>query len=440
MKQTGVLRYFRCLLMVTIILTSAFNAYCQTTQGNTGIDIPIGGNSWLLEKIEGEEITNQGFMNWQNSGTICRTFFRISEPGTIHTWLFIESPDTGSVLQVTIGKVSKKIPMSKGHGNRIDVGTWIIKDTGYLHIDVRASGRKNPIFGKLTSIRIEGPSVLATSSFVQNNDDNYFYWGRRGPSVHLNYKVDTGFKVSWFYSEIIVPAGKDIIGSYFMANGFAEGYYGMQVNSNEERRILFSIWSPYNTDDPESIPDSLKIKLLAKGKDVHTGEFGNEGSGGQSYLRYNWKAGTRYGFLTHAEPHVGNRTTYSSWFFDPEAGRWMLIARFQRPSTYTHLKRLHSFLENFEPETGSINRKGLFSSQFIADEIGEWKEINEAVFSIDQTGRKNYRKDFYGGVDRESFVLKNCGFFSNYQLPGTLLTRSASGKRPVIDFGRLPTE
>jgi len=28
-----------------------------------------------------------------------------------------------------------------------------------------------------------------------------------------------------------------------------------------------------------------------KGKDVYTGEFGNEGSGGQSYRKYMWKSG-----------------------------------------------------------------------------------------------------------------------------------------------------
>ena len=60
-----------------------------------------------------------------------------------------------------------------------------------------------------------------------------------------------------------------------MANGFGEGYYGIQVNSDTERRILFSIWSPFKTDDPNSIPDDQKIKLLKKGKGVTSGEFGN---------------------------------------------------------------------------------------------------------------------------------------------------------------------
>ena len=55
-------------------------------------------------------------------------------------------------------------------------------------------------------------------------------------------------------------------------------------------------------DFRKSIPDSLKIVLLKKGDGVVTNDFGNEGSGGQSYMRFMWKAGNTYGFLLHAEP------------------------------------------------------------------------------------------------------------------------------------------
>jgi hypothetical protein len=49
-----------------------------------------------------------------------------------------------------------------------------------------------------------------------------------------------------------------------MATGFAEGYFGMQVNSDQERRILFSIWSTYETDDPSRIPEDEKVILVKK--------------------------------------------------------------------------------------------------------------------------------------------------------------------------------
>ena len=46
----------------------------------------------------------------------------------------------------------------------------------------------------------------------------------------------------------------------------------MKVNSSTERRVLFSIWSPHQTDDPKTIPHDEKIKLLKKGNKVHTGK------------------------------------------------------------------------------------------------------------------------------------------------------------------------
>ena len=45
---------------------------------------------------------------------------------------------------------------------------------------------------------------------------------------------------------------------------------------------------PFKTDNPKEIPDDHKITLNKVGQQVKTGEFGNEGSGGQSYMKYNW--------------------------------------------------------------------------------------------------------------------------------------------------------
>lgn len=84
---------------------------------------------------------------------------------------------------------------------------------------------------------------------------------------------------------------------------------------------------------PKAIPEDHRIKLLAQGKDVHIGEFGNEGSGGQSYLKYPWKAGQTYRVITRVHPDGKGNTAYYAWFFAPEEGEWRLIAGFLRPQT-----------------------------------------------------------------------------------------------------------
>ena len=143
-----------------------------------------------------------------------------------------------------------------------------------------------------------------------------FYWGRRGPSVHLRYETPAERQLQYAYSELTVPPRQDPIGSFSMANGFREGYFGIQVNGPDERRVLFSIWSPFRTDNPRDIPEDQQIVALGRGPDVRIGEFGNEGSGGQSILVYPWKVGNTYRFLTEVEPDGQVNTIYTSWFGD----------------------------------------------------------------------------------------------------------------------------
>src|SRR5690606_33548114 len=215
---------------------------------------------------------------------------------------------------------------------------------GYLRVDlqgVKGTGR--------TDVQIRDLVVTSETAdldlvYVKSNEGNMFYWGRRGPSVHLSYQTPRDAKLQYAYSEITVPEGQDVIGSYFMANGFGEGYCGFQVNGPEERRVLFSVWSPFQTDNPKDIPEDQRIVRLGSGPDVHVGEFGNEGSGGQSYLVYPWKAGATYCFLTEVTPNDDSTTTYTSWFKEKSDASWALIASFRRPNTQTHLRGFHSFL------------------------------------------------------------------------------------------------
>jgi len=310
------------------------------------------------------------------------------------------------------------------------ISTFNIRDTGYQHLQL--------IGPAVQSITLSGAAVQG-AAYVPNDEGNFFYWGRRGPSVHLNYALPESVHAEWFYNEVFVPTGQDVQGSFFMADGFSVGYFGMQVNSPKERRILFSVWSPFNTNDPASIPDSQKIALVKKGKDVHAGAFGNEGSGGQSYLVYPWKAGNTYRFLLHAQPLAHDQTQFTAWFYAPEENKWRLIAGFLRPQTHTWLTGLHSFLENFDPEKGDKTRYVLFDHQWVRDEKGEWSSLHKARFTGDNTARKGYRMDYAGGVRGTAFYLQNCGFFSGYTPLDTWWERPADPKEvpPDINFDHL---
>ena len=237
--------------------------------------IPLGGNAWVTN---GAEITEKGLENWTNSDQVCKVYFKVNKAGKLKLSIFSEA--VHSKIKISISGKSKVLEL-KGEPETM-AGEWDIVMAGYVEVQLVGIEKQGNTFGEISAIGISGSCVNSETAFVKNNDGNYFYWGRRGPSVHLNYNTKGLENIEWFYSEITVPEKNDVIGSYYMANGFGEGYFGMQVNSETERRVLFSIWSPFTTDDPRKIPADQKIILLKKGKNVYTGEFGNEGAGGQS--------------------------------------------------------------------------------------------------------------------------------------------------------------
>ena len=393
------------------------------------IIVPVGGNSWT---INGAKITNQGLINWSSTSTKVKTYIYLPQTGTLNLSINM-NPGGKNILKITIQNISKEVMVEGSEEKEFYVGNWEHVQPGYVMIELQGVSRSADNFGTVTSFGISGTTINDETAYVKDSTDNYFYWGRRGPSVHLKYTIPAS-EITEFYSEITVPKRNDVIGSYFMANGFAEGYFGIQVNSLTERRILFSVWSPYKTDNPQSIPEEYKITMLKKGNNVHTGEFGNEGAGGQSYLVYPWKAEVKYKFLLRGQPQPDNSTIYTAYFFAPDENKWMLIASFKRPKTNTYLKNLHSFLENFIPETGDQTRMAIYGNQWVRDTSGKWTAISSAKFTADQTARKRFRLDYEGGEKGNTFFLKNCGFFS----PGTIIDSQFNinqpSMAPVIDF------
>jgi len=408
------------------------------TAEQPSIDVPLAGNTWKTSNGKmGGVVSDDGIVNWTDQQAAFQTYIRCPKPAKLDVWLKLSVPTGKSQLEVSGPGKSLKIDVEGSSAKEYYTGTWLITDTGYLSFKLKGLSKTGDKFADVSSLRIQGANVQDIN-FVKNNEGNFFHWGRRGPSVHLNYVMPEDLEAEWFYNEVTVPAGNDVVGSYFMANGFGEGYFGMQVNSATERRILFSVWSPFTTDDPAKIPDLQKIRLLAKGENVHAGEFGNEGSGGQSYLKYSWKAGLTYKFLLRGCPDGENHTTYTAYFKDPEKNAWMLIASFSRPDTRTYLKRLHSFLENFIPEQGNKEKKVEFANQWVRSPAGKWTALNQAKFTGDNTARKGFRMDYGGGSDQDSFYLRNCGFFNDYTPLNRVFEISSSSVAPEINIQDLP--
>lgn len=400
--------------------------------------VPLGGNGYFTVTGPGDQLGGRGGMRWRSAEGVVSIYFRVDRPTELDLGLKGIRVDGSSQIRVSVGERDFTVELKEGGPSDVAIGRVNVERAGHVRVDLKGIRKSGDGFGSFDGLTVVPAVADATLNFVRNNEENRFYWGRRGPSVHLGYRLPLERPVEWFYSEVTVPRGEDPVGSYFMANGFREGYFGFQVNSPSERRILFSVWSPFSTDDPKAIPADQRIDVLAKGEAVRTGEFGNEGSGGQSFLVYPWKAGVTYRFLNRAKPDGQGNTIYSAWFSSADDGQWRLMATFRRPKTDTHLTGIHSFLENFSDRQGWVGRKALYGNQWARDTDGKWHRLTEARFTGDDIAQRGFRLDFAGGVQGEAFYLRNGGFFDDGVGLGRVLTRPAgAASPPVIRFEAL---
>ncbi|WDF69455.1 DUF3472 domain-containing protein [Sphingobacterium oryzagri] len=414
------------------------NVSTSAQVNSSSYEVALAGNAFVTSRPTGasEIINNAGLANWNNAATIISIYFRVEHAGDVQLKLKakVAPANNSSKIRVAIGNTAREIDLAGADFKDYDLGTFTVQ-AGYVKVDLQGISKTGGYFADVSHLLVSG---AASANLLYANDPAYYYWARRGPSSHMQYTIPTNEPVQYYYGEMTVPVGEDAIGSYFMSNGFSEGYFGIQVNSSTERRILFSVWSPYSTDNPNEIPESQRITLNKKGQDVYTGEFGNEGSGGQSYLRYNWTAGTTYKFLLKGQPDGTGSTDFSAWVYLEDKGGWFLIASFKRPQLSKYLTGFYSFLENFNPNEGYIDRKVNFTNRWVRTAAGNWLPVNAARFTVDATYNARQRIDAIGGVENNKFYLRMGSFFSTVVAPNSNFSVQAPTVAPVIDFNSLP--
>jgi len=404
--------------------------------------VPMGGNAFVTASAAGSrDGIERGVTRWTDVATVFSVYFHVDRACELDLGARWET--VKEVIKIRVEgdglTAAQIITLDANTAADQPWGRLRLTNPGYVRINLCGLEKSGDHFAKVSDLVLRSSTEGLKLHYVKNNEGSMFYWGRRGPSVHMGYQMPRGKNITYSYSEITVKPGDDPPGSYFMANGFGEGYFGIQVKSATERWILFSVWSPFHTDDPKSIPDADRVKLLAKGEGVRGGEFGGEGAGGQSFKVHPWKSGVTYRFLNSAQPDGKGNTIYAAWFGEVGKDDWELIARFSRPKTNKHLTGFHSFLENFYDRDGFRERRSLHGNQWVCDTDGQWHELTRARFTCDATGGGGHRLDFAGGVDGNGFFLRNGGFFSdNVKANQTFERKATPDKKPVIDFAKLP--
>ena len=414
-------------------LIALFCVYsCNAPQPDDVISIPIGANLFVTEGPNaGKAVERAGITNWNNPNDVYSFFIRTPTKGKLNLFLR-HTNNEKSTISLKYGKKKFNVKLDAGENNISYMGTINIKDTGYIKLDFQGIEKTSDTYAIAYEILINGSASEGALSFA---NDFYFYFGRRGPSVHLNYLLSEKDTIEWFYNELTVPEGEDPAGAYYMANGFEDGYFGIQVNSPSERRVLFSVWNHVSEDNPFSFSENAKVTVLDKGENIITSDFGNDGSGKQSYMIYPWKTGHTYKFLTQVVPNGDGSTIYTSYFCEND--KWIFIASFLKPNTNTYYKQAHSFLENFIPDNGYLSRTGIYSNQWACTKEGKWIELTEAIITANEIAKQRIRIDYKGEAKGEKFFLQNGAFFNDYSPIGTKIKRTATGKIPDINFNNL---
>ncbi len=424
---------------------SIFSGFCYTLTAqvgrtlNTSSSISLAANAYLYpsgDSTNGIILDEKGVHNWQNKQAFVKVFFLCRKKGMVDILVKLKSAKGNSRLSVGLDNALNMRPIVvqiSPEFKTVHAGKFNITTTGYHSILIQATSKTGAYFPDIEAIETSG----ITPDSLAYNKSEY----RGAASVHLRYPVPGDSAVKWFYSEVMVP--KEVeksVNAYYETNGFNSGYMGIQINSLTERRFIFSIWSLYKTDDPKQIPSDYAVNLKSKGKDVFTGEFGDEGSGGHSHLVYPWQAGKTYRLLNGIKSMAGDSTTYIAYFATPQDNyQWHLMSEWtqNKTDTKTGFRGLYSFVENFG-SNGNDYFKAYYGNQWVCTPAGTWIELTDAVFSTTASPQKHQRYDYGAGVEGKLFYMYSGGFKNTNNISAKeKISRPANGVAPVINFENL---
>jgi hypothetical protein len=362
---------------------------------------------------------------WSDAHITLAWYGQIRATGKLKVAVRLRLPEgSTSTLRMMVGDRNQRTRRVRGSADLITVpfGSFEIQKVDGYRFALMGVKRSGVEFGEIDSLLLHGPAA---------KDALFNLTLQRGaPSVHLHFPIPEGVQAKWFYNEVTVK--KDPIWSYYEACGFARGYFGIQVNSPTERRIIFSVWDSGNEPtDRGKVPAEDRVQLLQKGKDVVATDFGGEGTGGHSHLVYPWKAGDTYRFLVSAQPD-GASTIYTAWFYFPEKHAWGLIASFRAPKDGKYLRGLYSFNEDFEGANGQQQRLAEFGNQWIQTTDDHWIELTKARFTHTARGLYKDRLDRGAGAIGDRYYLTNGGFKAESIEYGNEISRAASGRAPDV--------
>lgn len=220
---------------------------------------------------------------------------------------------------------------------------------------------------------------------------NILLLGATASAQHLWWDLQGQRNGTCLYGEITVLATHPAIyycGANWHPGEPAGGYCGIQDNSSEERRTIFSIWDT----SPQLHP-----KVMEADSATIFGRFGGEGEGGHTHMIWPWKTNETFQFFVRKQPGSDTNATDARYYvFDRAAGKWRHSATISSPnggkrSVATLGGGMNSFLENFLGRDRELPKLALYRLWLgpsvdkmkcltIAHGDGTWGQLHGAYF------------------------------------------------------------
>jgi len=398
---------------ILLLFASSLNVVAEQ------LSIPAA-TAYIDPDPRGARVSKEGVSRWSDPKMSVQWFGNLKKSGALDATVMVSLREDETItLKLSAAGQTKKVEVAgNGKTSAAQFGEFKIEKPGYHSFRLESPKPG----GRIESLVLDGAAVEGAHFNLKPR--------RNAASVHLSYPVERGTKVSAFYCEM--TGVEEPLWTYYMACGWHRGYFGMQVNSPTERRIIFSVWdSGSEAIDRKKVDDENRVTLVAKGEGVNSGSFGNEGTGGHSHLKYKWKTGEKQKFLVTAEPVSKTHTVYAGYYFHPDKEEWMLISSWKAPKEGKYMRGLYSFSENFGGQNGHVERRALYGNQWLRTAEGEWREITKTTFSHDGTGKADRLDRFMGVADDGQFFLSQGGFIDGGTMPfGKPFTRKPSGRSP----------
>jgi hypothetical protein len=416
-------------LLVPSRLHAALSIFlCGTATLPAIAQLQIPGNTGYVQPNPyGAKVGKEGIRDWRGLEQSLLWGGELMKAGELTVTMSVRLAEgkTSKLRLAVDGKTKECEFRGTGQSTEAAFGSFAIAQPGYVRLELASLNATNADNGEILALTLGGPASEGAHFNLKPR--------RNAASIHLGYDAPEKEGIEWFYAEAV--GVEDPLHTFYMAAGFSRGYFGMQVNHPNERRIIFSVWDAgegQSADHRKDVKEENHTQLIAKGEGVQASVFGGEGTGGHSHLKYLWKTGSAQKFAVRAQTE-GTFTTYSGYWFHPEKNAWMLIASFKAPKDGKALRGLHSFVENFGGETGQLRRKATYTNLWARTQAGKWYPLDKAWFSHDPTGKSD-RLDRLGGVEGGSFFLANGGFVAGTMKYGHRLQRDLdpAAKPPLL--------